>query len=134
MSMKIDWVIACNAVTTHDQLADIQGAGVDHLGILQFPAEHTFRLAVRAKGLPDKGKQYDLTISMLNEQGDQVGAPVTGGVSFVDRTPGDPPDFEVGDIVAVDLPVHLERPGIYTISAWIDGNPYKLPIVVVQRR
>lgn len=133
--MRVDWVIAARWVQRDGGgLVEIKGGGIDHIAVPDFPARVDINIAARVVGVPDPGKSYDLTVSVLDEQNDEVSPPLTGGISFEQTEPGDPPDFPVSDTLAVTARgIPIERPGIYVISAWIDGSGYRLPIRVLKQ-
>jgi hypothetical protein len=132
VSLKIGWVVVAENVTRRDDgLVDIVGGGLDHFVVASYPATQVFGLAVETHGISEPGRQYDITISVLDDQGETVGKPVVGGIIPSEQV-GEPEGYEAGDITAVQLVAPFERSGVYRISAWIDGSNFTLPVVIRQ--
>ncbi len=134
MPLRVDWVIPCQGVKSHDFIVDMENAGWSRISFFNFPASGTFNLVVRVAGERDEGKQYTLSVSILDDHGDPVGEVLEAEIEFepepADMTSG----FQGrGSLIALEAVVPFARPGIYTISAWVDGSPYRLPILVAQK-
>lgn len=128
--MRVDWIIACHEATVTDRLANIMGAGVDHIRVPSFPAPVTLNLVAHVVGRAE-GRTHTLTFSLTAPDGNDFDLPPYGEVDTTDVLEDYPSDWEPGAMVTMKTRLEAQQAGVYVVTAWIDGASRQLPVRII---
>lgn len=146
--MQIDWAMLCNACEVQNGVGYILGAGIDVVVPQPFPpsppapppppgaigvAQFVFAMRVLL-ARNEFGRQHSMVVKIVDTDGAEVGKFDGHFEAQGQIMPGAPAGILFGNIVALPIPLLLQKLGQYSIDVSINGAHLKsVPFSAVQR-